>query len=249
MRAKTASGKLVVIDGIDGSGKTDQTRFLVERLKREGHDIKTISFPTYGKLSAKGVELYLNGDLGSPDEIGPYYGSMFYAHNRRIETLQMREDLKRGTSYVLNRYVSANGGHQGGKIFDDGERQRFLRWLFELEFVIFKIPKPDLNILLHMPAAIGQVFVERKVAEQRAYLKGKKKDVHEADINHLINAEKAYLFMAKEFPDWKIVSCVKPGLEGKLEMINDKSIPPEQKVRAPEDIHEEIYRIVKSVFS
>lgn len=102
-----------MIDGIDGSGKASHVRMLVERLSKEGIPIKTESFPTYGRFSCKGVEEYLNGVFGASDYVGPFYGSMFYAFNRFQETKQMREDLKNGIHYILDRYVSANVGHQG----------------------------------------------------------------------------------------------------------------------------------------
>ena len=235
-------GKLIVIDGTDGSGKTDQTKLLVSRLVSEHFKVKEESFPTYGRPSAKGVEFYLNGTFGSPEDVGPYYGSMFYAYNRWMETGQMREDLGNGINYILNRYVSANGGHQGGKIRDVKERKEYLDWLIDLEFNKFKIPRPDLNILCHMPPAIGQVLVGRKAPEQRTYLTdGKKKDIHEDSIQHLLDAEQAYLYMANNYPGWVTVSCVKPELEGKLDIINDLSIPPEKKIKTPQQINEEVY--------
>jgi dTMP kinase len=237
-----AKGKLIVIDGTDGSGKTDQTKLLVSRLLSEGFKVKEESFPTYGRLSAKGVELYLNGTLGTADDIGPYYGSMFYAYNRARETGPMRDALKYGTHCVLNRYVSANGGHQGGKIHDDNERKQYLDWLFDLEFNRFKIPVPDLNILLHMPPAIGHVLVGRKAPEQRTYLtEGKKKDIHEADLQHLLDAEQAYLYLARNYPGWVTVSCVKPEIEGNLDVINNWGILPEEKIKTPQQIREEVY--------
>lgn len=245
-----AKGKLIVIDGTDGSGKTDQTKFLVSHLLLERFKVKGKSYPTYGRPSAKGVQLYLNGEFGTADEVGPYYGSMFYAYNRAMETGEMREDLNNGIHYVLNRYVSANGGHQGGKISDDNERKQYLDWLFDLEFNKFKIPVPDLNILLHMPPAIGQVLVSRKAAEQRTYLTGgKTKDIHENSIEHLLNAEQAYLYLAKNYPGWVTVSCVKPEIEGKQEIINNTNIPPEEKIKTPQQIHDEVYRHAIKILS
>ncbi len=237
-----AKGKLIVIDGTDGSGKTDQTKLLVLRLLAEKFQVKEESYPTYGRPSAKGVELYLNGTFGSPEEVGPYYGSMFYSFNRGKETGPMKKDLDDGINYVLNRYHSANGGHQGGKIRDEKERKEYLDWLYDLEFNKFKNPRPDLNIFLHMPPVIGQVLVGRKAPEQRAYLtNGKTKDIHENSLQHLLDAEQAYLYMAHNYPGWVTVSCVKPELEGNLSIINDTQIPPEEKIKTPQQIREEVY--------
>ncbi len=245
---KSGPGKLIVIDGTDGSGKTDQTTLLVERMKQEKRFPRTMSFPTYGKPSAKLVELYLNGEFGTLDEVGPKQGSTYYAFNRFSETGAMARELKVGFDYVLNRYTSANGGHQGGKISDAAKRKEFLDWLLRLEFEVLKIPRPDLNIFLHMPAAIGQQFVERKAAEERTYLTGgKKKDLHEANLAHLLNAEESYLYMARNYPGWKIVSCVKPELESRPEVVNDAAIPPEQKVLSRPEIHERIWSHVKEI--
>ncbi len=240
------TGKLIVIDGTDGSGKTSETKMLVDRLQKDGLQVKTESFPTYGRLSAKGVEIYLRGEFGTLEEVGPFYGSMHYAFNRFRETPDMRENLKKGTHYVLNRYTSANAGHQGGKIADEKEREAYLDWLFDLEFKRFKIPVPDLNIFLHMPPAIGQQLLAGKTPEERAYLAdGKTRDIHEADLKHLKNAEKSYIFVANKYPDWKTVNCVRPGISSVV--IEDQSINPLTKIRTLEDIHEEIYKHVKEL--
>ncbi len=122
------------------------------------------------------------------------------------------------------------------------ERKEYLDWLIDLEFNKFKIPRPDLNILLHMPPAIGQVLVGRKAPEQRTYLtNGKQKDIHEASLQHLLDAEQAYMYMAENYPGWVIVSCVKPELRGKLDIINDVAIQPEKKIKTPQEIREEVY--------
>ena len=247
---KPYPGKLIVIDGTDGSGKTTLTKMLVDRLQHEGHRVKTESFPTYGRPSCKGVTAYLNGEFGAPDYVGPFYGSMFYAFNRSKETGPMREDLKNGVHYVLNRYLSANCGHQGGKIADDREREAYLNWIFDLELNRFKIPQPDLTIFLHAPPAIGQQFLAGKTAEERAYLTdGKTRDIHESDIVHLQNAEKSYLFVAARYPSWRAVHCVRPELRDKPEIITDLTIPALQKVRPLQEIHEEIYQHVRGLLA
>jgi dTMP kinase len=230
-------GKLIVIDGTDGSGKATQTTLLVERLQREGHRVKTLSFPTYGTRSCKGVELYLRGELGTPEDVGPYLAAMLFAHNRAHEVGQMRTDLESGTHYVLDRYASANAGHQGGKIKDTHERERFLRWVFELEFDIFKIPKPDVTILLHVPAAMGQRLVLRKA--QRGYLNGAAQDAHEADLEHLEAAERAYLFAARQLQGWVTIECARPGAAA--------DAAPEQALLSIQEIHEQVHTIARQL--
>jgi dTMP kinase len=131
---------------------------------------------------------------------------------------------------VSNRYVTANAGHQGGKIESDFERLKYFRWLNDLEYNIFNIPRPDLNVILHMPAEIAQKLVDKKSADQRAYVGGKKRDLHEADLQHLKNAEKVYLEIAKLFPNTKLVKCVKGG-----------------KLLTPTQVHNEVWELVRRV--
>ena len=105
-------GKLIVIDGTDGSGKGTQTELLVERLKNEGHAVFMLDFPQYGERSAAMVEDYLNGKFGTADEVGPYKASIFYACDRFAAASEVKKRLARGEICISNRYVSANMGHQ-----------------------------------------------------------------------------------------------------------------------------------------
>jgi len=198
-------GKFIVIDGTDGSGKATQTALLINELKANGHDVETTDFPQYGTKSAGMVEEYLNGKYG---QVNPQASSIFYAVDRFDASFKMRQWLNEGKIIVSNRYVTASAGHQGGKISDDAERLKFFRWLNDLEYNIFGIPKPDLNIILHMPAEIAQGLVDKKSADVRKYAEGKKRDLHEADLNHLKNAEKVFKEIAKLFPNTKLVECV-----------------------------------------
>jgi dTMP kinase len=205
---QTDLGKFIVIDGTDGSGKATQTNLLVEELKLSGYQVEVTDFPQYGTKSAGLIEEYLNGKYG---QVGPEAASIFYAIDRFDASFKIREWLKEGKIVISNRYVTANAGHQGGKILDDYQRLKFFKWLDNLEYNIFAIPKPDLNIILHMPAEVAQQLVDKKSAKDRQYVGGKKRDLHEADLNHLKNAEKVYLEIAKLFPNTKLVECVKNG--------------------------------------
>ena len=170
----TNQGKFIIIDGTDGSGKATQTKLLVERLKNEKHQVEMIDFPQYGQKSAGLVEEYLNGKYGSAQEVGPYRASIFYACDRYAASGQIKKWLTDGKIIICNRYVSSNMGHQAGKIADLKERDKFLEWLFELEYNLFGIPKPDVNILLFMPPEIGQELVDQK--GHRDYI-GDKKEI------------------------------------------------------------------------
>ncbi|MBP9763129.1 MAG: deoxynucleoside kinase [Candidatus Pacebacteria bacterium] len=208
METKNKRGKFIVIDGTDGSGKGTQTELLVAALKDQGVKVVVTDFPQYGKPSAIFVEKYLRGEYGSADEVGAKRASLFYALDRFDESKQMKQWLDEGFCIVSNRYVSANMGHQTGKIKDPVERDKFLDWLNELEFEIFEIPKPDEVIFLYVPPEVGQKLVDEKSA--REYTKGAKRDIHEADLNHLKNASEAYKYVAEKF-NWKTVICAPNG--------------------------------------
>jgi thymidylate kinase len=203
-----AKGKLIVLDGTDGSGKKTQTDLLLERLEKEGIEKEYADFPRYGKRSAAMVEDYLNGEFGKADEVNPYTASLFYAMDRYAASKDLKRSLSEEKVIIANRYVSANMGHQGGKIKDSAKRTEYFEWLDNLEHNQLGIPRPDATILLYVPAKIAQELVGKK--EKRDYLKGKTHDIHEEDINHLKNAEKTYLEAVKKF-GFSVVKCVENG--------------------------------------
>ncbi len=214
---KKRKGVFIVIDGTDGSGKATQTDLLAKKLRREGHKVRVADFPRYGERSATLVEDYLNGRFGSPKEVGPYRASIFYACDRFAASSQIRDWLDLGCVVISNRYVSANMGHQAGKIEDRSERNRFLKWLEELEYTIFGIPKPDLNILLYMPPDVGQRLVDGK--ERRTYTR-RKRDIHEADLQHLRDAAEAYRYVARRYR-WTTIDCTPRGQLLTREAVHD----------------------------
>ncbi len=221
-------GKLIVISGSDGSGKATQTQLLIARLRANNRDVEATDFPQYGSWSAVFVEKYLNGLFGTAEEVGPYKASIFFALDRYSKHFEMKKWLEKGKIIISNRYVSANQGHQGGKIQDPAKRKEYLDWLDHLEFKLFNIPRPDLNLFLHVPPEIGRKLVGQKGA--RDYLGGKKRDIHEADINHQKNTESSYLYLVNNFPGWRKIDCMK-----------------NNKLRSKEDIHEEIWKIVREI--
>ena len=221
-------GLFVVIEGTDGSGKGTQTALLLERLKKEKNVVETTDFPQYDNFSGAFVAKYLRGEYGTADEVGPYRGSVFYAVDRYDKSFDIKRWLEEGKIIVSNRYVSANMGHQAGKIKGAQARAKFLKWLENLEYGIFKIPKPDVTILLYVPPSVGQKLVDQKAV--RSYTKGSKRDIHEADINHLKNAAQAYLYVAKKYK-WPVIQCINK----KGEMLSR------------EEIHEKIYAVVSKM--
>ena len=222
------SGKFIVIDGTDGSGKATQTELLVNKLKEKGYNVEIADFPQYGEPSCVMVEEYLNGKLGEEHEVTPYQASVFYAVDRYAASPKIRKCLKEGKIVVSNRYVSANMGHQAGKIKENSGRDKYLKWLEDLEYGIFKIPKADLTVLLFVPPEINQKLVEEKGT--REYQKeGTVHDIHTKSLTHLSNAANAYKYVAEKY-SFPIIECTK----------NDK-------LMSKEEIHELVWNKVSQI--
>lgn len=203
-------GKLIVLDGIDGTGKGTQIIFLAERLRREGSRVEIADFPQYGSKPAGLVEMYLNGEFGTVEEVGPYQASVLFAVDRYAASHQIKEWLAGGAIVLSNRYVAANLGHQGGKIKDTNERQKYWEWAFEFEHKLLGIPRPDKNFILHSTPEIAHELVGRK--DEREYLQGKTRDIHEEDMDHLFDSYEAYIALVKAYPDdFEIIDCAPSG--------------------------------------
>jgi dTMP kinase len=223
------TGKFIVIEGTDGSGKGEQTIRLVKRLKDAGRVVTPFDFPRYAEPSAWFVSRYLNGDFGTIEQVGPQTASLFYALDRYAAAPEIRAALSRGDIVISNRYVGSNLGHQGSKFSDSAERQKYFQWDYDLELNINKIPKPDLNIILHVPAEIAQQLVDKKV--ERQYLGGKKRDLHETDLGHLQRTEEVYKQLATLFPDdFTLVECA-----------------PDGKLLSIEEVHEKVWAIAQKI--
>lgn len=200
-------GKFIVIEGSDGSGKATQLTLVEEKLKNAGHDVATYDFPQYDQASSYFASEYLNGKYGDSDALGAYGPSLFFALDRFQAAQSIRSDLEAGRIVLSNRFTGSNMAHQGQKIYDDAERSRYYSWMHEIEFVHLGIPKPDLNMVLIILARTTQELVDRK--EQRSYT-DKKRDIHEADLNHLERAVAAYESLCDQFPDeYTRIECVK----------------------------------------
>jgi dTMP kinase len=214
-----------VLEGTDGSGKGTHTDLLIERLRREGYQVEKADFPQYGSWSAQFVERYLRGEFGTAKEVSAKKASLFYALDRFAAAPQINRWLEEGKIVISNRYTSANKGHQLGKINDPGEMNHFLSWLNELEYQILGIPVPDITLFLHMKPEIGQRLVDQKA--QREYIHGAKRDIHEKDLDHLRNAERAFLYCLDHdrSENWKKITCFE-----------------QDKPRTIEVIHEEVYQ-------
>lgn len=204
-----ARGTFIVIEGTDGSGKGTQFKLLRERLERGGYDIATFDFPQYEQPSSFFVREYLNGKYGTADEVGPYTASLFYALDRYQVAGQIRTALAEGKIVLTNRFTGSSMAHQGTKFRHIEERRGYFIWLDNLEFEMLHIPRPDMSVVLRVPAEIAQKLVDQK--EARSYT-DQKRDIHEADLGHLQRAAEVYDDMCQLFPkDFTPIDCVRGG--------------------------------------
>ncbi len=219
-------GKLFVIDGTDGSGKQTQFNKLQERLDKENIEYKTVSFPNYESPSSSLVKMYLSGEFGTnAQEISPYIASTFYAADRYATfKTGYQEYYDKGGIILADRYTTANMVHQAGKIKDKKERDKFLKWLWDFEFNLYKLPIPTEVFFLNMPVKKSIELMENR---ENKFTHEEKKDIHEANKEHLIDSYNAACQVAKEY-NWYEIKCVK-----------------DNKIRTIEDIHEEIYNEIK----
>ncbi|MBU0980700.1 MAG: dTMP kinase [Nanoarchaeota archaeon] len=199
-------GRLIVIDGADGSGKKTQAELLKTRLEKEGKDVAFFDFPVYGSFYGKLVGKYLRGEFGSLDEISPHLVSLLYALDRLAERDNMLKALEKGKTVLCNRYVQSNMAYQSAKLPASGQDD-FIRWIEEMEYGQNRLPKPDLVIFLDVPPGIGQKLVDKK--GHRDYV-GNKRDLHEQDASFLERVHSLYMKLAKK-NGWAIISCVKDG--------------------------------------
>lgn len=217
----------LVIDGIDGSGKGTQVEILRKHFEWMGKKVKILDYPRYGYTSSFMVQKYLNGEYGKT--LSPKLSSIFYAIDRYDSSFDLRKDFLSYDYIISNRYVSANMIHQTGKIEDEQEAKEFLDWLYDLEYNIFWIPKPDRVIFLNVTPEISQKLVLKK--SQRDYLKdGKKMDLHEEDIHHLQNAWEKAMKVVEMYDDWVKIDCVEKGEMLPIEEITKKILSEIEKI-------------------
>ena len=212
-------GLFLVIEGTDGSGKGTQFELLTERLRAAGHDVATFDFPQYDQESSYFVREYLNGNYGTADAVGPYTASLFYALDRYQAAPQIQKALDEGKIVLSNRFTGSSMGHQGTKFHHAEERRGYFVWLDNLEFQTLKIPRPDRNIVLRVPAEIAQTLVDQKGS--RSYT-DKKRDLHEADLTHLQRAVEVYDDLCQLFPkDFSRIDCVRGDKLMSVEQVHD----------------------------
>ena len=220
-------GKLFVIDGTDGSGKQTQFKKLQERLTKEGIDYKTVSFPNYDSPSSSLVKMYLSGEFGEdPNSVSPYVASTFYAVDRYATFKKgYQEYYENGGIILADRYTTANMVHQAGKITDEKEREKFLNWLFDLEFNLYGLPKPSQVFFLNMPIGISLKLMKDR---ENKFSHTQEKDIHERNPKYLEESYNAACSLVGKY-DWNEIKCV------------DEN----KKLKTIDEINEEIYKVVK----
>jgi len=200
--------KLFVIEGVDGSGKSTQLKFLKEFFKTKGYDCELLHFPRteapyFGELIAR----FLRGEFGSLNEVDPYLVALLYAGDRKDAADEIRSWLGKKKIVLLDRYTYSNIAYQCAKIDDQKSQDKLMKWILSLEFTHFAIPKPDLNFFLDVPFS----FTEKKLlsnrsGEDRNYLNGTR-DIHEDSLNFQKKVREIYLRVARSDDRLVVVNC------------------------------------------
>ena len=215
-------GKLIVIEGTDGSGKSTQFKLLTSRLEAENHRFQKLVFPQYSEPSSALIRMYLGGEFGlKPTDVNAYAASAFYAVDRYASYKKVwGQWYEEGGLVVSDRYTTSNAVHQASK--ETGEKQKeFLKWLYQFEYDQLGLPAPDLVIYLDVPTDFTEAMMRRREADTNTSA-----DIHEQDMQYLATCRRTGK-AAAEYYGWTVIQCVKDGA-----------------MRSIEDIHEEIYRHV-----
>lgn len=201
-------GKLIVIDGTDGIGKATQTKLLVARLKREGVKVKTMDFPQYyNNFFGHFVGAMLTGQYGDFLHIDPYIASVMYALDRWESKPMLEKWLKGGYTVILDRYVSANQLHQGGKIRSLAKRKKFMKWLDTVEYEKFGLPRPDLIVYLAVPFKEVRKLLKNKDRKKKHRHVHRGMDIVESDPAYVAAAQKSAARLLREQSNWVSINC------------------------------------------
>lgn len=221
-------GKLIVIEGLDASGKETQSNKLYERLINEGVNVKKVEFPDYNSDSSSMIKMYLSGEFGKDAfDVNAIVASTFYTVDRYASyKTKWKNFYNNGGVVISDRYTTSNMIHQASKYTSDKEKIEFLNWLTDFEYNKFELPKPDCVIYLHMNTNNIHKLMENR---KNKYSGEDKKDVHESNKLYLEKCYESAMF-SSDYCGWKLVECC-----------NDNGL------RSIEDIHNEIYNIVKNI--
>src|SRR5882672_8792956 len=198
----TAPGKLVAIEGIDGSGKRTQVDLLTLNLKARSHSVYSTGFPQYDSWFGKMVGQFLNGELGALEAVDPHFTALLYAGDRFEAKPKIEAALNEGKIVLIDRYIGSNLAHQTARVAPE-KRDDFRRWIEHLEYNIYELPREDLILYLRVPPIEAQKLVALK--SQRSYTSAKQ-DLLEASLRHLQDAAAMYDQLARNAP-WVTVEC------------------------------------------
>lgn len=217
-------GKLIIIEGTDGSGKQTQTELIYKRLcELKGKEkIKKVSFPNYESKASEPVKMYLAGEFGkSVESVNAYAASLFYSVDRYASFKKDWESFyNNGGIVVSDRYTTSNMVHQAPKINDKEEREKYLEWLVDLEWKKMPIPEPDLVFFLDVPFEFSQKLMKERINKITGE---EKKDIHESDKEYLKNAYNLAKELAEKY-GWIMISCVENNRLRTIEEINNEII-------------------------
>ena len=215
-------GKLIVIEGTDGSGKSTQFRLLTDRLESEQVKFQKLVFPQYSEPSSALIRMYLGGEFGkSPSDVNAYAASAFYSVDRYASYRKVwGKWYEEGGLVVSDRYTTSNAVHQASKEPVD-KREDFLNWLYDFEYDKLGLPRPDLVIYLDVPTDFTEKMLRHRESENHTHA-----DIHEQDMQYLATCRRMGRAAAEHY-GWTVIRCVRDGA-----------------MRSMEDIHEEIYRHV-----
>lgn len=196
------AGKLIVIEGLDGSGKATQAQLVYENLYKAGIKVRKISFPDYEQPSSVLVKMYLNGDFGDrPSDVNAYVASSFYAVDRAASFLKFwKKDYEEGTVFIADRYATSNAIYQLSKLPKE-EKDEFLFWLEDFEYRKLGLPSPDLVIYLDVLPDVSQKLLSGRYKGDET-----KKDIHEKNMEFLLSCRNSAMYSAEKL-DWKVVNC------------------------------------------
>lgn len=217
-----SKGRLIVIEGLDSSGKETQSKLLAEYLERKDEKVKRVEFPNYKSESSALVRMYLSGKFGdSPDCVNAYAASTFFAADRYATyKTDFEQFLNDGGIVIADRYTTSNMIHQASKIEDADERTAYLDWLDNFEYNLIGLPRPDKVIFLDMPMEIAQ----KLMAARANKIDGSdEKDIHEKNREYLEATYRAAAVVSEKY-GWKHVLCGVDGEPLTIEKISEEVI-------------------------
>lgn len=225
-------GKFIVLEGLDGSGKSTQTDLLIQYLREKNIDSEFIHFPktdSSSKFYGNFLKRFLKGELGALEDVDPWFVAMLFAGDRRNHAEELYQKINAGKWIVADRYVLSNIAFQGAKLKSNDEKLAIAKWILHTEFEVFNLPKPDKTIFVHMPFSFCQKNISKqRSGDDRNYLDGET-DIHENNVSFQANVYEMYKYMLAN-KEYKLTE---------LDLSNQSPVP------APEEIHKQLRSLIE----